>query len=573
MSAWVSAVFTLVVAATLLLRNWSIRYEQPLASPQLKQARERLKLNPSDEKLKWEVRQLDLKLREEYFGELATKKSGVYLLIGASIVFVLSVGQLQKLRSQPPMPGPLPESSERPVILSRWFVAGTGVAMGLLLLTCGLSLSRTVPQLPEEIDKLLGNDTSSFSDSVSAAELKRNWPGFRGPDGNGFAAVSNLPSAWDVKTGAGIAWNIPSPAPGYNSPVVWQNRLYCSGVQDTERLVFCFNTGSGQVLWRSALPRGTSSRLPGTTSTASESSPNPLASSTIVTDGQRVYAFFGDGALAAFSLEGKLAWVKELGLLKNAYGHAASLVIAREKLFLQLDQGEADQGISRLYAFNSRRGEILWQTPRRVGSSWASPIIFEAGGRTQIVTLAVPAVIAYAVEDGRELWRVEGLNGEITPSPIFSAGLVFALSPSEKLFAVRPDGSGDVTKTHMAWSTEENVPDITSPASDGELLFTLTSSGILTCMTAANGKKQWDHDFEMEFHASPSIAAGRVYLFSTKGSAIVVEAARQFHQLFRAEMGDSFDASPAFADKCIFLRGATNIWCIGPEETKLAGKP
>jgi outer membrane protein assembly factor BamB len=225
-----------------------------------------------------------------------------------------------------------------------------------------------------------------------------------------------------------------------------------------------------------------------------------------------------------------------------------------------------------LYAFEGRTGQIVWQRARRVGSSWATPILIEAGGKTQIVTLAVPWIIAYSAADGAELWRIEGLNGEVTPSPIFSAGVVFAVSPSEKLFAIRPDGSGDVTKTKIAWSTEENVPDITSPVCDGKLLFTLTSSGILTCFAAADGKKQWEHDFGMEFHSSPSIAAGRLYLFSRKGTAIVVEAAEQFKEVFRTEMADAFDASPAFADGRIFIRGETNLWCIGPTTQKVASQ-
>lgn len=206
---------------------------------------------------------------------------------------------------------------------------------------------------------------------------------------------------------------------------------------------------------------------------------------------------------------------------------------------------------------------MVWQTPRKVGSSWASPIVIEAAGKPQIITLAVPWVIAYSAVDGAELWRVEGLSGEITPSPVFAGGLVLAVSPSEKLMAIRPDGQGDVTKTHVAWTLEENVPDVTSPVGNGELVFGLTSSGLLTCLDAKDGKKVWEHDFEMDCHTSPTIAGGHVYLFGEKGLAVVVEAARQFKELSRTEMGDSFHASPAFAQDRLFLRGVTNIFCIG----------
>jgi outer membrane protein assembly factor BamB len=176
--------------------------------------------------------------------------------------------------------------------------------------------------------------------------------------------------------------------------------------------------------------------------------------------------------------------------------------------------------------------------------------------------MAVPWVIAYSAADGTELWRVEGLDGEITPSPIFAAGLIFAVSPSEKVMAIRPDGQGDVTKTHVAWVVEDNVPDVTSPVGNGELVFTVTTSGLLTCLTAKEGKKQWEHDFEMEFHASPALAANHLYLFGQKGAAIVVEAAPQFKELCRTEMGDAFHASPAFAPGKIFLKGLTNLFCL-----------
>jgi outer membrane protein assembly factor BamB len=175
----------------------------------------------------------------------------------------------------------------------------------------------------------------------------------------------------------------------------------------------------------------------------------------------------------------------------------------------------------------------------------------------------VPWVIAYNATDGKELWRVEGLNGEVTPSPVYAAGYVLVASPSDKLMAIRPDGQGDVTKTHVAWTTEENVPDVTSPVSNGELVFTITTGGLLTCFDAKDGKKQWEHDFEFDCHASPSIAGDKLYLFSQKGAAVVVEAARQFKQVFRTEMGDAFHASPAFAPDKIVLRSASNLWCVG----------
>jgi outer membrane protein assembly factor BamB len=158
---------------------------------------------------------------------------------------------------------------------------------------------------------------------------------------------------------------------------------------------------------------------------------------------------------------------------------------------------------------------------------------------------------------------VDCLNGEVTPSPIFAGGLVIVASPSEKLLAIRPDGHGDVTKTHIAWSSEENVPDVTSPVSNGELVFTLTTGGLLTCFDLKDGKNLWQHDFDTECHSSPGIAGSNLYILGQHGTSAVVAAARQFKEIFRTEMPDSFHASPAFADEHIFMKGITNLWCIG----------
>jgi outer membrane protein assembly factor BamB len=131
------------------------------------------------------------------------------------------------------------------------------------------------------------------------------------------------------------------------------------------------------------------------------------------------------------------------------------------------------------------------------------------------------------------------------------------------LLAIRPEGLGDVTKSNVVWTTEDNVPDIASPVSNGALVFTLTTSGLLSAWDVTDGKKQWDHDFEMEFHASPALAGNRLYLFSQKGTALVVAASRQFQELLRTEIGDQVHASPAIANDKVFVRGVTNVWCLG----------
>jgi len=568
--AWIAGAFLVLIGLVMLVSHVNTDAVGPLKSTALAELKNRLRLSPMDDSLKQQVRQLDLELRGQYFRQLSQMSSGVYLVLAGAAVFLFSFKRHTRAHQVPPMPQPRVDdagSRARRAAGARWAVAGTGAAVAALLLALSASFSTALPKDPAGVDKLLGTDDAAApSDAATAEEMKLNWPRFRGADGGGISAFTNYPASWETNVGKGLAWKIPSPSPGFNSPLAWGDRVYFSGGNAALREVLCLDAKTGAVVWRQAVTNVVGSptgplEIPESTG---------YAAATMASDGRRVYAMFANGDLAAFSLDGKPVWSKGFGALKNPYGHATSLATWQDRVILQLDQGDSEEAKSRLYALDGRTGKVLWQRPRKVGGSWASPIVFEAAGKAQILTLAVPNAVAYAATDGAELWRADCLNGEITPSPIFAGGLAIVISPSEKVLAIRPDGHGDVTKTHVAWIAEENVPDITCPLSTGELVFTLSSSGMLTCFDGKDGKKVWDHDFDAEFHSSPSLAGNRLYLFSEKGTAVVVEAGRQFKELFRTEMGDGFHASPAFLKDRIILRGVKNIWCLGgaePEKT------
>ena len=560
LTAWIAGVFSILVGLAMVLHHVRGWVDTPLQSPQLKAQKDQLRAAPTDDQLKQRIRLTDLQLRQRYFRRLSQSRSGVWLLAAGAVLFAVSVKQIDRLKKRRPRPDPRlsPAQQAMRAVRTRWSVAGVGAGLGVLLFLLSLGQGTPLPKAAADLEK-----TSGISAPATAAlgfasmeELRQNWPRFRGADGNGLSVASNAPASWDVKTGAGIAWKTATPAGGFSSPIVWSNRLFLSGGDATQREVLCFDSRTGQILWRHPV-----ASAPGVKATDVPDSTG-YAAATMATDGRHVYVIFATGDLAAFTLDGKPLWSKSLGPLKNPYGHATSLATWRDQLILQLDQGEAEDGKSMLYAINGDTGAIVWQRPRKVPASWASPIVVEAAGKPQIITLAAPFVIAYSATDGTELWRVECLNGEVLPSPIFVAGMVIVASPSEKLLAIRPDGQGDVTKSKVGWMTEDNVPDITSPASNGELLFTLTTGGMLTCLDAKDGKKVWEHDFDQEFHASPAIAGGRIYLFSQKGTAIVAEAGRQFKEVFRADLPDSFQASPGFSADTLFVRGATNLWAF-----------
>ena len=572
-AAWMSGGFCLLIGLILMVNFAVAREEDPLRSPELKELKQKLQVTPADEGIKERIRELDLKLREKYFRHLEGMRLGGYLLLAGVTAFLIAAAQaFRKERALPQLKLQASDPNRALAGKARWSVTAAGGIVAVLLLVLSLGPTRAFPKRPEDIEKLLANKTgtaaAALADYASDEEMALNWPRLLGPNGNGSCGLATAPTAWDAKTGAGVAWKTPTPAPGFNSPIVWNERVFLSGGDTAERSVFCLDGNTGRVLWQKAVTKGAATVGGAGAPEIPEST--GYAASTMATDGKRVFVIFATGDLAAFDLTGELLWSKCLGPLKNTYGHASSLLTWKGRLFAQVDQGESEQGKSRLYAFDCRSGEMVWQQSRSVGSSWSTPALIDSGGKTQIITVAVSRADAYAADTGVELWRVEGINGEVTPSPIGAAGLVFVISPSEKLMAIRPDGQGDITKTHVSWNTEDNVPDITSPTSDGELVFTLNTGGLLTCYDAKDGKKQWTHEFDTEFHTSPSIAGKALYLFSLKGQAIVVEVARQFKELLRTEMPDSFSASPAFAQDHIYLRGATNLWCIGPLHGQLA---
>ena len=545
--------------------------DDPLNSPRLAALREQLLAHPKDEQVKAEIRTLDLQARRRYFHQLSVNRSGAWLAMGALAVFLLATHWALSFRKRWPLPQPNPNAAEqlaRTTAMSRRLVAGVGACVMLGLLVGAVTSSSSLPPDLAALDKLLGADEAEPSvvvDFASDEEMLRNWPQFRGPGGNGVSVWTNTPLTWDAKSGAGVVWKSKIPVSGFNSPIVWGERVFISGGDAKARQVLSFSVNTGDLLWQQSIDN-----VPGRPAEAPDiPEQTGYAASTMATDGRRVYAIFANGDLAALTFEGKQVWSKNFGVPKNPHGHATSLATWQGRVIVQLDQGESEQNLSKLYAIDGPTGRVIWQKNRPVPASWASPIVIDAAGKAQIITLAVPWVIAYAAKDGSELWRAGELNGEITPSPIFAAGLVFAISPYEKIMGIRPDGQGDVTESHISWFAEESMPDISSPVSNGELVFTASTPGMLTCFDAKDGKKLWEQELGMECNASPSIAGNRLFVSGGKGVVLVIEAGRTYKELARNELGEPIFASPAFANDRIFFRGAEHLFCIG-QDAKLA---
>ena len=560
-TAAVAAAFSVVVAAVLVASHVKGRVLDPRDSLIVAELKKELAQDARNEKLKERIRALDHELRRDYFRRSAFATRGAWLLAAGIVVFVLAARTAADLRRKLPAPeGPLHErgAEARRGAVTRRAVAVAGIVLGAaaLLLAAvprsGLP-SRAVPD---------PDDTPAVAKAPpypSADEMARNWPRFRGPGGLGIAREAGVPTAWNGKTGEGIVWKTPVPLHAPNSPVVWGDHVFLSGATKDKREVYCFDARTGKLLWTGAVAgiRGSPAEPPEVMKDAGH------AAATVATDGRRVYAIFANGDLAAFDVAGKRVWAKSLGKPDNGYGHSSSLLTWRDRLIVLMDQGEEDDDRSKLIAFDGATGAIVWRVIRKTGSTWGTPIVAATPSGPQIITVSVPWVVAYDAATGAELWRADCMDGEVAPSPAYADGHVFVAQAYAIAAAIRTDGKGDVTKSHIVWRAEDGLPDTCSPLTDGTLLFLATAEGMVTCYEARTGEKLWEHDYETHFLASPTLVGGTVHLASDKGVTYIFAAAREFKELARAELGERVLASPAFHGGRIYVRGRKHLFCIG----------
>ena len=414
---------------------------------------------------------------------------------------------------------------------------------------------------------------------ASLEDWQRYWPRFRGPEGSGISRHPGAATYWNTQTGQGVLWKAAVPLPGHNSPIVWKDRVFLSGADAQRREVYCFDALSGKLLWQ----RGVPSTPEGAVKVPKVSRETGFAAPTMTTDGRRVFAIFANGDLAAFDMEGRLVWVRGLGIPDNHYGHAASLEIWQNLLFVQLDQGMVQEKKSRILALDTLTGKTVWQQQREVAASWATPLVIHRDQDSQLITTSDPWVIAYRPQDGQEIWRIKCLSGEHGVSPAYGNGLLHVGNEYCQWFALRTDGQGDVSQTHIAWKGEEGLPDVCSPLVTEKYLFLLMTYGTLTCYEVQTGKVLWSKDFDqVQFIASPSWAEGRVYLlglFDTDQQDpdghpvqhtrvwVLEPTDTEAKEVGQGLVDESCVASPAFQPGRIYIRGKKHLFCIGSEKS------
>jgi outer membrane protein assembly factor BamB len=580
LTAAIAGVFSIVVCA-LLFYDYSRRsHGDPSESFAYQTIKSELTKQPDNEEIKSRIRLLDERLRREYYRQRAFTLVGAGLLLGGVTIFLVSMQTAAALRRE--LPHPQPFSAPRDVEsqwtrAARWAVATLALTLAGLAIVLSFTVRLDIPRINEDSKTAVAppkekNSSAEAKPAPTAApasdalptddEIAKAWPCFRGPDGSGTSAYNNMPTEWDVSSGKNIRWQSPVALQGNSSPIVWKDRIFLTGADEKRREVYCFDAASGKLLWRQEVP-GT----PQSTAVVPKVNEDTgYAASTPATDGHRVFAIFANGDLAAFDFNGKLAWAKSLGIPENSYGHASSLVTYKNIVVVQFDQGpSAKAAKSKLLAFDSATGNIVWQTDRPVGNSWPSPIVIHTAQRDQIITAAAPWVISYDPKDGKEIWRAKcfAQQQDIGPSPTFAAGKIFVANESAALSAIRADGQGDVTATHIAWKGEDGLPDACSPLADKQFVLLLSYS-TMTCYDTEKGDNLWSEDFDDNFTSSPSMAGKFVYVFGITGKAWIVEPTREkCRRIAENNLGEECVTSPAFQDGCFYIRGKKSLFCVG----------
>jgi outer membrane protein assembly factor BamB len=388
--------------------------------------------------------------------------------------------------------------------------------------------------------------------------LAQEWPQFRGPDGQGHARGEGFPVEWSEARN--VAWKTTVPGRGWSSPVVGGGRVWLTTAvkagRDTSLRLLAFDAASGQPALDVEVFRMRGADL--------LNAKNSHASPTPILKDDRVYVHFGAEGTAALSTSGEMVWKTRLAY-ESQHGNGGSPELVGDLLVVNCD------GFDRAFvaALDARTGKVRWRSdrPEPHSQAYSTPLAIQAPGGAQVVSVGAFHTVAYDPVNGREIWRVrydEGYSN--VPRPVYAGGLVVIATGFNQpsLIAVRPDGRGDVTKTHVAWRLSRGAPLTPSPLAEGDALYVVSDNGIATCLDLGTGAIRWQQRLGHSFSASPLLAGGRLYVLDEDGRTTVLKTGSGEAVATNALDGPTL-ASMAAASRSLFVRSATHLYRIGRE--------
>lgn len=396
----------------------------------------------------------------------------------------------------------------------------------------------------------------AFIVSVSGRTFGENWPAWRGPRGDGTSLEKDVPVNWSATEN--IVWKVPIPGKGHASPIVWGDRIFVvTALEDrNQRVLLCLDRANGRALWQRVVLESPLEKLHAL---------NSRASSTPATDGEKVYVSFLDRDkmfVAAYDFDGNEVWSVRPGVFSSRHGYCSSPVLWKDKVLVNGDH----DGPAYLAALDRATGETIWKTPRpNKTRSYCPPIVRHIEGRNQMILSGSLCVASYDPDTGEQHWIIDGPTEQYVASLVYNGDLLFMTCgfPDRFVQAIRPNGSGNVTKTHVAWQIEKDCAYVPSPIAIGPYFLGISDTGAATCYEAATGKSLWRERLGPHFSASLVTANGLAYFLSDKGVMTIVKPGPKFEVVARNDLGEQMRASPAISDGQIYLRGANNLYRIG----------
>jgi outer membrane protein assembly factor BamB len=430
----------------------------------------------------------------------------------------------------------------------------------------------------------------SLGFNISPLLSAEHWPQFRGAKALGISEAKNLPDKWSKAEN--VAWKTEIPGYGWSSPIVWGDRIFVTSVvkdglteepkkglyfggerpspsKDAHHwMVYCLNTKTGKIEWETEVHSGPPS--------GSLHVKNTYGSETPVTDGERVYAYFGNQGLYCLDYGGKVLWSRKFDPVKtrNAWGTAASPVLHKDRIYVVNDNEDR----SFMVSLNKMTGEEVWRVDRDEKSNWATPYIWENEKRTEIITPGTKRVRSYDL-DGKVLWELGGMSTIVIPTPFSQHGLLYVCSgyvgdKSRPVFAIRPGASGDISlkegetaNESIAWSQKTAAPYNPSPLLLGDYFYVLFDFGFLTCHDAKTGKEIYgkqriNTQGTSGFTASPWAYNGKIFCLSEDGDTFVIQAGPEYKLLGKNSLDEMCMATPAIAQDSLIIRTLGNLYCI-----------
>jgi len=406
---------------------------------------------------------------------------------------------------------------------------------------------------------LLAFALAAYCLPTSVARAEESWPQFRGPDGQGHAAASGLPTTWSENEN--IRWKTAVPGMGWSSPVVVGDRVWLTTAVEEEgalRLV-CLARESGKTLYDVEVFRAEDlGRI---------NAKNSHASPTPVVDGRNVFVHFGAQGTACLTLDGKIVWTQQLEY-DQRHGPGGSPVVWKDLLIVSCDGAD----VQYIAALDKRTGELRWQVEHPGMQAYSTPLVIEVHGVEQLITSGGEALIAYAPADGLELWRYRHAGHSVVPRPVFANDLLYFCTGhwTPALVALRVDGAGEVGEDRVAFQLRGGVPLTPSPLVDGARLFMVSDQGVLTCANALTGKQLWRQRLGGNFSASLTLADGKIFVLSEDATMHVVTPGDEFALLATNQLDGRALATPAFVDGAIYLRTETHLYRIESPDSRPA---